>query len=290
MMRKGWMLALVAMLLGLLMVPPQVSAALWEIIKDPDHVLYGNLDQTTLVDPLKSMGCAPVAVMNSFTYLQNKYPVVYDNSLTPNGAPNDVYVLAAPNYMNTTLANGTWYRDMIWGKYLYVENFVPNKTIYAAQTVPQGIYDPVNNPGGWTIERPQPAWVTEQNSGPSMQFLYNELVKCEDVEIGIVRQSEIGHALTLTSFHFNDVDGDWVFDPGDSGQIDFIDPIGGAQKWCSFIIGNGGLIYTDYDVPGTFNDYIGLAVTESPVPLPPSMLLLGSGLLGLAGWRRFRKG
>jgi hypothetical protein len=25
------------------------------------------------------------------------------------------------------------------------------------------------------------------------------------------------------------------------------------------------------------------------VPLPPSMLLLGSGLLGLAGWRRFRK-
>jgi hypothetical protein len=26
------------------------------------------------------------------------------------------------------------------------------------------------------------------------------------------------------------------------------------------------------------------------VPLPPSVFLLGSGLLGLAGWRRFRKG
>lgn len=27
-----------------------------------------------------------------------------------------------------------------------------------------------------------------------------------------------------------------------------------------------------------------------PLPLPPSALLLGSGLLGLVGWRRFRKG
>jgi hypothetical protein len=31
-------------------------------------------------------------------------------------------------------------------------------------------------------------------------------------------------------------------------------------------------------------------VQLNPVPLPPSFLLLGSGLLGLAGWRRFRKG
>jgi hypothetical protein len=28
----------------------------------------------------------------------------------------------------------------------------------------------------------------------------------------------------------------------------------------------------------------------NPVPVPPSVWLLGSGLLGLAGWRRFRKG
>lgn len=32
-----------------------------------------------------------------------------------------------------------------------------------------------------------------------------------------------------------------------------------------------------------------LALDGSAVPLPPSLLLLGPGLLGLAGWRRFRK-
>jgi hypothetical protein len=36
--------------------------------------------------------------------------------------------------------------------------------------------------------------------------------------------------------------------------------------------------------------YTNYAFTGSAVPLPPSMLLLGSGLLGLVGWRRFRKG
>ena len=37
--------------------------------------------------------------------------------------------------------------------------------------------------------------------------------------------------------------------------------------------------------PAVDNFYVGLAA----VPVPPTVLLLGSGLLGLVGWRRFRK-
>ena len=52
-------------------------------------------------------------------------------------------------------------------------------------------------------------------------------------------------------------------------------------KDCS-LGGHGGLVFLD-----------GFGTEKPPnpnVPIPPSALLLGSGLLGLVGWRRFRKG
>jgi len=52
-------------------------------------------------------------------------------------------------------------------------------------------------------------------------------------------------------------------------------------------------------LPGTWNNYGPASASlvngylvewnTNPVPLPPRLLLFGSGLLGLAGWRRFRK-
>lgn len=53
----------------------------------------------------------------------------------------------------------------------------------------------------------------------------------------------------------------------------------------------------DYTFPHGINDagqiigqYGQYGFIATPVPLPSTVLLLGSGLLGLAGWRRFRKG
>jgi|GEM_PF-3055187 len=50
--------------------------------------------------------------------------------------------------------------------------------------------------------------------------------------------------------------------------------------------------FASYAVTGTTQVY-GMAVADvsvDPVPVPPALLLMGSGLLGLVGWRRFRKG
>jgi hypothetical protein len=47
---------------------------------------------------------------------------------------------------------------------------------------------------------------------------------------------------------------------------------------------------TTYDIPsGNYHYISGLAYSPSAIPLPASLVLLGSGLLSLTGWRRFRK-
>ena len=51
-------------------------------------------------------------------------------------------------------------------------------------------------------------------------------------------------------------------------------------------------ILTDYQIgAGIDYDqvYLDNIAVGSAVPIPPSLVLLGSGLLGLGGWRRFRK-
>jgi len=46
---------------------------------------------------------------------------------------------------------------------------------------------------------------------------------------------------------------------------------------------------TDLTDAASGGAYFGPNYDSSPVPVPPSLLLLASGLLGLGGWRKFRK-
>jgi uncharacterized membrane protein len=69
----------------------------------------------------------------------------------------------------------------------------------------------------------------------------------------------------------------------DDGNLTFLD-VTGARETDARGINNLGEIVGDY------YDASGHGFLATPVPLPPNVLLLGSGLLGLVGWRRYRKG
>lgn len=245
--------------------------------------LYGNLKQGD-IPVWGNVACGPTAAINSFVYLQNKYPTVYDSKLIGDadndGIPNTYQDLIAvantlggPNYMNTIAMNTTWHDDFIWGKRAYIEQVAPNVTTYAAQD-----FWNWNNP-----QRPKPAWV--QQGYPTWDFLYNELLNCQDVEI-LLTWGDGGHYLTLTSFHWSDLDWDGIIDQNENAWIDYIDPCTGAwgqtNIWHSFVGGGQWKIETNY-----YSSWISMAVKESPVPEPGSLLVLGSGLASLLGL--FRK-
>ena len=165
----------------ILTVSASAEAITYDIEKEIN--LYGNLNQN-IVPIWGNVACAPTAAVNSFVYLQNKYPGVYDNKLVPaQGQDLDgdgdvdqtdhmiavVQTLGGANYMNTVANNGTFSDDFIYGKSKYIEEKVPGWTIYEAQSK-------------WAWQRPpipKPNWV--QTIDPTWEFLYGELVDCEDV-------------------------------------------------------------------------------------------------------------
>lgn len=71
---------------------------------------------------------------------------------------------------------------------------------------------------------------------------------------------------------------------------------GGAGSSVEFVISIAGLTAADFVTAATFSfgttsgdNVPGTPGGDNPVPIPPSALLLGSGLLGLVGLRKFKK-
>ncbi len=270
-MQKSRMQSILALSLTLmLMLAPGVNAALYEILPDEG---YGNLDTGA------THGAGPVAATISFIYLQYKYPSVYGESLVTDPIETAL-TLASSQYMKTSLLYGTWVRDFVWGKYLYIEDNAPQTTRHLAQTVPQGEYS-VSNPGGWTSTRPKPAWVTEGN--PSWYFIYQQLLKHADVEIALFwgTGDENQHMVTATGLSFNDVNEDLQIEKSENATLYYIDPNTGEAGTKQIWMNANGFLETDYAT----GSRIKMAASERPAPLPSGLLLFGSGFLGLLGLR-----
>ena len=132
------------------------------------------------------------------------------------------------------------------------------------------------------IEKPD--WV-DDGTIPTWQFLFDELVACEDVEILIVDEPW-GHFLTLTSFSWTDTNDDGIIQQAEGATIDYIDPVTGGVA-VSPIKQNflGDVIWVNYSE--TFpNAQLVMAVAESPVPEPAELGLIGIVVLAFGRRRR----
>ena len=269
---------LLALMLIIGLTSSNAQAIVYDIEKD--WTLYGDLNQN-LIPGIGSMACGPTAAVNSFVYLENQYPGIYDHNLVPDLNADGVYhdtddmiavaqTLAESGYMNMTMADGTFHDNFIYGKWKYMEEQAPGMTIYDAQDT-------------WDWTRPPvaaPDWFEKKN--PTWEFIYNQLVGCEDLEILLSFFGDGGHYLTLTSFYFDDGNNNGIIEVDEDAWVDFIDPWTGAWGQASIHDGTQWL-ETDYYTGG----WITMAASQSPIPEPTTIFLMGSGLFGLA--YRFRK-
>jgi len=241
---------------------------------------YGTLKQGD-VPGFGAVACGPVSVINSFVYLQNQYPHVYDSKLilkNPQGATEyddwaySAWVLGT-QYMYTNSC-GTLDPNFAWGKQRYISTYAPRTTILHGQATEVDWSTAVGqNP------KRRPAWMNEMV--PTWGFLYEELRRCQDVEIGLIFGGGGGHWLTLTGFDWMD-DGDGIIQQMENATIWFIDPDDGMESSSSIWQDpmQGFRLTTNYGGGGGLPSWINIVAAESPVPEPTVVAFAFAGGIG----------
>ena len=241
------------------------------------YVEFGHVynTDTGLAGGIPVPWCAPTATANSFQFLESHYPAVYGNKLTGGNVINMRNKLAtgwlSPGGVQRGgmiigvqgASNRSWWENKVW----YIEDYAPGTTVFAGmvETDPTGWHR-----GGDLI------W-----GSPIWQWLWQELLDGEDVEIGIDIGTSIGHALTLTSMSFNDLDGDLQWDPNETRNIDYLDPNNPSMLFTGAVQQNlvGGRLQFWWNNGGANPNgwaTIDLAYSESiPEPAALSVLVLG---------------
>jgi hypothetical protein len=251
---------------------PAFAGAIYDKQWDPG--LYGGLDQHST--HCADLACGPASAVNSFVFLQNMYPEIYGNSLA--GDNYETWVdtankLLDPHYMDCDCGNGgTTIDNFISGKENYLNDVVPGTTIVHFQN----LFD-VTNPI-------KPTW----------QFLYDELVRGQDIEILVGFYDETGrnggHYVTVSGFYFSDTSGDGEIQADDeTATLFYVDPDDGNAHNSTLGMKNGFLDLMGYS--DKYDTYIEAAVAESPVPVPEPLTLsfFVAGLVGTAMLRGRKK-
>ncbi len=239
--------------------------------------------------------CAAVAIANSFAYLYQRYPGVYQDTDLIDVGTNGLDV-GDLNGLRDSLAEmiytnhpGQGNLESMWeSKYSWLQTKAPGTTIMDGQVDLPGV-DLGKWDNGGVLE----------NKYPEFAFLWNEIYECEDVELVIFPDgSGPGHAISLTGVSWED-DCDGIFEDGEKPlKIRYLDPNGPLDP-----DGDGVVKPREIDLSwnetesrwefewwqDSNNYYITAAFAESPVPEPAAVIVWG--LLGLlaVGYARRRK-
>jgi len=265
-----WMPLFLLGLLALLAVAPAEAALVYY---SKDYSEMGHIWNTT------SGICAAAANINSFVYLRNHFPGVYgDTDIIPDSDENGIinYTdqvsardlmawgwtspigISRPGIYGTYAPGGAGSARAIWeATYWWFNDFAPGTSVLDAQAKVTGTpyWD-----GGSVIEHTWPRW----------DFLWDSLVSEWDIELGIRSTTgSIGHALTLTGLAFDDLDGDGLWDDGETPmQIGYLDPNNPVQlTWADVTFGTGDrLEFVWWQNGETFHVY--RAYTEGSALVP----------------------
>jgi|GEM_PF-1054599 len=244
---------------------------------------FGNMIQFNVDNTWGRYGCGPTSTANTFLYLQNKYPSIFGTSLVPgDDLLTTAQTLGSSTYMDTkdtaATVHGTYIDYYVKGAHNYIEDRVPGETEYQVQV----------SSGHFTV----PADVQVDWSWPTLNFLYSALHEGAGVGILINWTTSDGeldsHYLTLTGLSFDNSSG--------TGTLYYVDPLSGDSHYGDMYLQSDQVWfhYGNHYV-GSNEAFIRMAMSMdpvgAPVPEPTTMLLLGSGLIGLLGYgrKRFRK-
>jgi hypothetical protein len=245
------------------------NAATFDYFNDFDK--YGVQENFTCPGPGSGGVCAAVAAINSFIFLQNEYPNIYDNKLVPNYDPmTNTSMMDAEAFADTGWQAGSnpmrlgYYQRALLPGFDAEEDYLDTKKDWFNDYAPgTTVFD------SWFEGSP------DNDRKPTIEDLAKEIKDGEDVEFFVDDGNGFFHALTLTG----------VFcDMAMNCGIKYQDPNQPTVEQDTLVSPmNGMLMFTG--VPGSgFAGTVTItaAFAESPrVPEPSTILgILAVGSLG----------